>query len=41
VRGKDLVRFQLSFATCNKVNMDGLKKKDRKRRRGRKKPTLA
>eukprot|EP01087_Luapelamoeba_hula_P021466 TRINITY_DN7513_c0_g1_i1.p2 TRINITY_DN7513_c0_g1~~TRINITY_DN7513_c0_g1_i1.p2 ORF type:complete len:133 (+),score=28.93 TRINITY_DN7513_c0_g1_i1:65-463(+) len=42
VKAKDLVRFQLSFATCNKTNMDGLKKRDRKnRRRGKKKPTLA
>ena len=36
VRSRDVVRFQLSFAAVNKANMDGLKKRERKRR-GRKK----
>lgn len=38
-RSKDVVRFQLAFATMMKNNMDGLKKRERKGRKGRKKVT--
>jgi len=34
---KDVVRFQMNFAMLAKTNMDGLKKRDRKGRRSRKK----
>ncbi len=37
VRAKDVVRFQMSFATLAKTNIDGLKKRERKVRKGRKK----
>lgn len=37
VRAKDVVRFQMNFAMLAKTNMDGLKKRDRKGRRSRKK----
>ncbi|KAL6078339.1 RNA-binding signal recognition particle subunit srp14 [Balamuthia mandrillaris] len=36
LRAKDLVHFQMSLAAANKKGMDGLKKRDR-RRRGKKK----
>jgi hypothetical protein len=36
-RSKDVVRFQLAFATLTKTNMDGLKKRERKGRRGNRK----
>ncbi|ELR21713.1 signal recognition particle, putative [Acanthamoeba castellanii str. Neff] len=37
VASKDVVRFQLAFATLTKTNMDGLKKRERKGRRGNRK----
>lgn len=37
IRSKDVVRFQLAFATLTKTNMDGLKKRERKGRRGNRK----
>ena len=41
VRGKDVVRFQMSLNTIQRANMDALKRKEKNKSKGKRRPRAA